>query len=158
MSSSPEIAQDEELPDYGPEPVTEQDKASTVQRLAAMTVPEKINAAMKGTREMRAILIRDANKRVAQAVLSSPKLTDSEVEGYARLTSLGEDVLRTIGQTRAWTKNYAVMHALVKNAKTPIAVSLSLLQRLNEADVRRVSINRNVPEPLRMAARRKLVG
>jgi hypothetical protein len=48
--------------------------------------------------------------------------------------------------------------ALVKNAKTPVAMSLTLLNRLNESDVRRVSIDRNVPEALRIAARRKLVG
>jgi hypothetical protein len=46
---------------------------------------------------------------------------------------------------------------LVKNPKTPVAMSLNLLSRLTESDVRRVSIDRNVPEPLRIAARRKLV-
>jgi hypothetical protein len=45
----------------------------------------------------------------------------------------------------------------VKNAKTPVAMSLTMLSRLNEGDVRRVSIDRNVPEALRVAARRKLV-
>jgi hypothetical protein len=94
---------------------------------------------------------------VALAVLSSPKLTESEVESYARMTSVGEDVLRTIAQTRAWIKNYGVVSALVRNAKTPVALSLNLLNRLTETDVRRVSIDRNVPEPLRIAARRRLV-
>lgn len=143
--------------DYGPEPETEDERASMVQRLASMTVPEKVKAAMKGTREMRAVLIRDPNKLVALAVLSCPKLTDTEVESFARMGSVSEDVLRTIGQTRAWTKNYNVVQALVKNPKTPLAMSLNLLNRLNDADVRRVSIDRNVPEPLRIAARKKLV-
>jgi hypothetical protein len=66
-------------------------------------------------------------------------------------------VLRSIAQTRAWVKNYNIVVALVKNAKTPLAMSLTLLKRLNEADVRRISIDRNVPEPLRLAARKKLV-
>lgn len=143
--------------DYGAEPTTEEEKVSVLQRLAAMTVPQKVKAAMKGPREMRAILVRDSNKLVALAVLSSPKLTESEVESYARMTSVGEDVLRTIAQTRAWIKNYGVVSALVRNAKTPVALSLNLLNRLTETDVRRVSIDRNVPEPLRIAARRRLV-
>jgi hypothetical protein len=143
--------------DYGPEATTEQEKASIVQQLAAMTVLQKVKAAMKGPREMRAVLIRDPNKLVALAVLSSPKVSEAEVEAYARMTNVGEDVLRTIAQTRAWVKNYGVVNALVKNAKTPVALSLNLLNRLNEADVRRVSIDRNVPDPLRIAARRKLV-
>lgn len=133
------------------------DKASLVQRLAAMSVPQKVKAAMKGTREMRAVLIRDPNKLVALSVLSCPKMTETEVESFARMGSVSEDVLRTIGQTRAWVKSYQVVNALVKNPKTPVAMSLTLLNRLTEADVRRVSIDRNVPEPLRMAARRKLV-
>jgi hypothetical protein len=143
--------------DYGPEAASEEEKASLVQRLAAMTVPQKVKAAMKGPREMRGVLIRDANKLVALAVLSSPKVTETEVETYARMTSVSEDVLRTIAQTRAWVKNYGVVNALVKNAKTPVALSLNLLNRLTEADVRRVSIDRNVAEPVRIAARRKLV-
>ena len=72
------------------------------------------------------------------------------------MTSVGEDVLRTIGKTRAWVKNYVIVHALVKNAKTPLALSLNLLNRLTESDVRRISTDRNVPEPLRIAARKKL--
>lgn len=142
--------------DYGPEPATDAERASLVQRLAAMTVPEKVRAAMKGTREMRAVLIRDPNKLVALSVLSCPKVTESEIEAFARMGSVNEEVLRTIGQTRAWIKNYNVVHALVKNAKTPVALSLNLLNRLNEGDVRRLSSDRNVPEPLRIAARRKV--
>lgn len=143
--------------DYGPESTTEEEKASIVQQIANMSVPQKVQAAMKGTREMRAILIRDPNKMVSLSVLSCPKVTETEIESFARMGSVSEDVLRTIGQTRAWIKSYNVVLALVKNSKTPVAMSLVLLNRLNEADVRRLSIDRNVPEPLRIAARRKLV-
>jgi hypothetical protein len=147
---------DDDSTDYGAESTTEEERASVVQRLAGMSVPEKVKAAMKGTREMRAILIRDPNKLVALAVLSCPKVTDSEIESFARMGTVSEDVLRTIGQTRAWIKNYNVVSALVRNPKTPVALSLTLLGRLNDADVRRVSIDRNVPEALRIAARRRV--
>jgi hypothetical protein len=152
---TPLVDSDEE--NYGDEPTTDDEKASVVQRLANMSVPQKVQAAMKGTREMRSILIRDPNKMVSLAVLSCPKVTETEVESFARMGSVGEDVLRTIGQTRAWVKSYNIVLALVRNSKTPLAVSLLLLNRLNESDVRRLSIDRNVPEPLRIAARRKLV-
>jgi hypothetical protein len=143
--------------DYGAESTSEEEKASVVQKLANMSVPEKVRAAMKGTREMRAILIRDPNKMVSLSVLSCPKVTETEIESFARMGSVSEDVLRTIGHTRAWVKNYNVVLALVRNAKAPVALTLVLLNRLNESDVRRLSIDRNVPEPLRIAARRKLV-
>lgn len=148
---------DTDATDYGTEEQTAEQKAATAKRLADMTVPEKVKAAMKGTREMRATLIRDPNKMVASAVLSCPKLTEQEVEAFARAGNVSEDILRTIAQTRAWVKNYGVMLGLTKNPKTPLALSLTFLHRLNDRDLRGVSIDRNVAEPLRIAARKKVV-
>lgn len=135
----------------------EQAEKTFQERLGSMTVPEKVKCAMKGTREMRAILIRDPNRMVSFAVLSSPKVNEAEVEAFAKMGNVSEDVLRTIAQTRAWTKNYSVCLALVKNAKTPVALTMNLIQRLTESDVRKLSIDRNIPEPLRLAARKKVV-
>lgn len=141
----------EELPE-GAEP-----RASTVQKIAALNVAQRMTVAMKGTREERAILVRDPNKIVAAAVLSSPKLNDSEVEAIAKMANVSEDVLRTIALSRAWTKNYAVVHALVRNPKTPVAMSMNFLPRLVDKDLRSLSTNRNVPEVLRVTARKKVV-
>ena len=119
-----------------------------------MSFTDRLKAAMKGSREMRAILIRDPNKMIAAAVLSSPKLNDSEIEGFSRMANVSEEVLRVIGSERAWTKNYNVVVGLAKNPKTPVALSLNLMARLNDRDVSSLASDRNVPEPLRQAARR----
>lgn len=129
-------------------------RAATVQRLAKMTVTEKIKAAMRGTREERTVLIRDPNKLVSLSVLSGPKLTEQEVESYARMASVSEDVLRVIGSTRAWVKNYGVLRGLAFNPKTPVAVSLGLVSRLVEKDVRMMSTDRNIAEPVKILARK----
>src|SRR5262249_30115601 len=84
---------------------------TVVQRLASMGFTDRLKAAMKGTREVRGILIRDTNKMIAAAVLSSPKLTEAEVESFARMANVSEEVLRTIGQNRSWMKNYGVVVA-----------------------------------------------
>ena len=131
---------------------------SLEQRLAAMSFPARLNAAFKGTREIRAILIRSPNKMLAAAVLSSPKVSDSEVETFARMTNVSEEVLRTIGGNRAWTKNYGVVMGLTKNPKTPLAISLNFMARLNDRDLSTLSVDRNVPEPLRIAARKRIGG
>jgi hypothetical protein len=132
-------------------------REGVVQRLAKMNFSERMKAAMKGSREVRAILVRDPSKMIACAVLKSPKLTEPEVEAFARMGNVSEDVLRTIGGNRAWMKNYGVVLALAKNAKTPLAMSLQLLNRLNDRDVANLSSDRNVPEPLRVAARKRVV-
>ena len=125
------------------------------QTLAQMGFIDRLRAAFKGTREMRASLIRDPNKMIAAAVLSSPKLSDSEVESFARMANVSEDVLRVIGSNRAWLKNYGVVVGLTKNPKTPVGMSMNLLSRLSDRDAAILSVDRNVPEALRAAARKR---
>jgi hypothetical protein len=135
----------------------EEDSSSVVQRLAAMNVPQRLKRATKGTREERAVLIRDPNKMIAVAVLSSPKLTTTEVEAIARMANVSDEILRIIAMNRAWMKNYNVVWALAKNPKTPVPLSLNLLPRLAEKDLRTLSSDRNVPDILRITARKKIV-
>jgi hypothetical protein len=130
------------------------ERRGAAQRLAMLTVSERMKVAMQGTREERSILVRDSNRLVSSAVLSSPKLSESEIEAIARMTNVSVDVLRVVGTSRVWTKNYAVVAALTRNAKTPIAVAMHLLHRLTERDVKGLSTDRNVPEPVRLAARK----
>jgi hypothetical protein len=125
--------------------------------LAGLPIKKKIKLASKGTREQRAQLIRDPNKLVAAAVLSSPKLTDAEVESFAKMANVSEEVLRVIGMNRTWLKSYGVVLGLVKNPKTPPAISMQLLQRINERDMKMVAVDRNVPEAVRLAARKFIV-
>ncbi len=131
------------------------DEGTAVKKLAKLGVVEKMKLATNGTREQRSLLVRDPNRLVAAAVLSSPKLTESEVEQFAKMANVAEDVLRVIGSNRAWTKNYGVVAGLVKNPKTPLALSMTLLQRVNDRDVKMLAIDRNIPEPLRIAARKR---
>jgi hypothetical protein len=125
--------------------------------LSNLPVIDRIRIAMQGSREQRAQLIRDPNRLVAAAVLSSPKLSDSEIESFARMANVSDEVLRVIGTARAWLKNYAVVPALVRNPKTPPAISMTLVSRLSPRDVKALSIDRNVPEALRLTARKLVV-
>jgi hypothetical protein len=138
------------------EPADDQSRESLIQQIANMSFTERLKAAMKGSREMRGILIRDPNKMISAAVLSSPKLNEAEIESFSKMTNVSDEVLRIIGTNRAWTKNYSVIYGLTKNPKTPLAISLTLMARLNDRDVTTLGTDRNIPEPLRAAARRKV--
>lgn len=133
------------------------ERQSTTARLALLGVADRMKAAMKGSKEERAILIRDPNKLVSVSVLSSSKITESEVENFAKMANVSEEILRIIGQNRAWTKNYGVIAALAKNPKTPLGVSLHLVQRLNDRDLKSVAMDRNLQEPLKLAVRKRIV-
>jgi hypothetical protein len=129
----------------------------TAAMISALPILDRLKLATKGTREQRAVLIRDPNKVVAIAVLSSPKLSESEVEAFTKMGNVSDEVLRIIGHNRSWTKNYSIMLGLVRNAKTPPAISMTLLGRLVERDIKLVSMDRNIPESVRIAARKYLV-
>lgn len=132
--------------------LTDKDRLTLIQKINAMTVVEKIKAALTGNMETRAILIRDSNKIIPRAVLQSPKVSDSEVEGYAAAKNVSEEVLRLIATNRKFIKTYVVMRALVNNPRAPINITLPLLPRLNDRDLKGVSLNRNVPEVIRTLA------
>jgi hypothetical protein len=152
--------QPEEVPETADDPLIDDGAASDEAEdidprvLSTMPVVDRLKIAMRGNREQRAQLIRDANKMVSVAVLGSPKVTEAEVEGYARMANLSEDVLRVIATNRAWVKNYNIVSALTRNPKTPTALAMGFLQRLNERDLKMIAIDRNASEPVRLAARK----
>jgi hypothetical protein len=127
-------------------------KLSTLQKLARMTVGERVQAAMKGNKDERFILIRDGAKVVALAVLESPKVTDTEAEMFASMKNVQEAVLRGIASKRKYVKNYAVIRALINNPRTPLDLSLPLMPHLLVMDLKHLSMNKNVSDLLRKLA------
>jgi hypothetical protein len=111
-------------------------KVSLVLRLYGLSTGEKIVTALKGTKDERAILVRDPNPLVALAVLASPRLTETEIESFASMKDAPIEVLRHIGNHRDWTKRYKVLSGLVHNPRTPRGIALSLVPRLNPRDLK----------------------
>jgi hypothetical protein len=138
-------------------PVEEEERQSAINfRLATLSVREKIRYALFGNREIRAVLVRDTNREVARNVLHSPKLTESEIEGIAAMRSVSDDILREIGNSKEWTKSYAVAHNLVRNPKTPPLISQRLLSRLRSPDLVILGRDRSVSDAVRHNASRVL--
>jgi hypothetical protein len=130
----------------------EKKRETLLEKIGRMSAVEKIKAALTGNQETRLLLVRDSNKIVARSVLQSPKLSDGEMEAYASMKNVSEEVLRLIAMNRAFIKKYVVARALLNNPRAPIDVTLSLLPRMNEKDLKGLSLNRNVPEVIRSLA------
>ena len=129
-------------------------RITLLQRLSKMRVAERVQMALKGNREERMALIRDSCKVVQRAVLQSARLTDREVEGFAAMANLTDDILRLIGSNRKFRKNYTIMKNLMFNPKTPVDLTLHMLPSINAMDLKNLSTNKNVPETLRTSANR----
>jgi hypothetical protein len=117
---------------------------------------EKIRLATVGNAYCRQVLIRDTNRLVAMTVIRSPSITDSEVVAAASNRAVCEDVIRYISNSREYTKDYAVKHALVNNPKCPLATSLRMLPFLRPEDLKTLSRSKNVPGALATAAKKLL--
>jgi hypothetical protein len=127
-------------------------RQTLLQRISKMTVAQRVQFAMKGGSEARRTLIRDSNKVVQRAVLQSPRLTEQEVEAFASMANLTDEILRLIAGNRNFRKNYVVVRNLINNPKTPLDVTLHMLPMLNAVDLKKLTMNKNIPETLRTTA------
>lgn len=132
----------------------EMKKQTIIQILKEMSTGHKVALAIKGNSEVRKILVRDKNRLINTKVLENPRVTESEIENYAKSTNVPEDVLRKIGSTREWVRQPVVVRALVNNPKTPLGLSMGLLKMIPLRELENLSKNRNIPEALRNTARK----
>lgn len=130
------------------------ERISLIRRIMFMTIKDRVRLGIKGDREARGILVRDANKIVATAVMHNPRITDHEVENIATMRTVAEEVLRLIGTNRAWARSYPIIHNLARNPRTPMATAVHILSRIRTKDLKSIALNRNVSEAVRRQAYR----
>jgi hypothetical protein len=130
------------------------DRMPVYQQIALMSVKDRVMLAIRGTREARMILVRDPNRLIAAAVIRNPRITENEVESVSAMKTVSEEVLRLIASSRSYTRSYVIIHNLVRNPRTPIAISMGFLNRIQSKDLRQLSSNKNVPDVIRQTAAR----
>jgi len=135
----------------------EQKRLNVTQQIQRMSVSQKIKLALSGAKDARGILIRESSKIIALGVLANPRITIGEVEFFAKSTNLMEDVIRKIGTNAEWSRKPAIMQALVNNPKTPVGISMGFIPRLSERELAILEKSRNIPGPVRTAARNLLI-
>jgi hypothetical protein len=137
-----------------PETAEEATKKLTItQRVLKMSVSEKIKLATLGNKEARTLLLRDANKLVCMAAVTSPRITEGEIMTLANSKTTSTDVLRYIYANRELLRNYGLKLSLVKNPKVPLPTALKFLQTLQERDIKELARDRNVPNTVQSQAK-----
>lgn len=137
-------------------PVGEEARRSIEARISAMTVPEKVELASKGNREVRRILSKDASSMVARAVISSPRLSEEDVVAFASSSVTNEEILRAIADNRQWTSNRQIVSAIVQNPRTPPPAAIRFLSMFANSELRVLMNNRGVGVVVRQEAKRLL--
>ena len=151
---------DAELVDETAEELDEEEQQerskNIMARVSKMSIMEKMKLARMGNTDARGLLVRDRNKLVAAAAIRNPKITDSEVEGFAKSRQLSDEVIRIISNNRQWTRNYPVKLGLCMNPKCPPGTAIKFLNFLTDRDLGTLMRSRDVPGPISVQARRIL--
>jgi hypothetical protein len=151
---SAELAAEDSQPVLCAETPEEHQKKLTIsQRIAGMSVSQKIKLGTLGNKEARTLLLRDPNKLVCLAAVTSPRITDGEVMTLALSRTVNADVLRHVYSSREYLKVYAIKMSLVKNPKVPLPTALKLLLTLHEKDIKELARDRNVPQTIQAQAK-----
>ena len=158
------LAEDDDNPEAvraGEDEEAEADEVSErylplMMKIRNMSSAEKLRLAMVGNSSARAFLVRDKDKAVAFAAISSPAVQENEVPAIVRSKEVSEDILRFAGNKREWTKNHEIKHGLVFNPKTPVGISLRFIGHLRDDELKQLSRSRNVAQPLKSAALQRL--
>jgi len=123
-------------------------------QIRLLPVPARLKLTRGAGRVLRAILLRDGNVQVALSTLLNNNLSEQEIEQTANSRSVDEEVLVAITKKREWINRYNVAKALVKNPRTPLPVSLRLVNRMAVRDLRELGRDKNVPDAVRSTALR----
>lgn len=125
---------------------------SRLQQIQSLPVSEKIRLAETGSKELRALLVKDSYVQVQEAVLDNPQITEIEIVNFAKSPKIGFALLRKIATNRDWLKNYQVRLALVRNPRTPLPIALKLLSTLRDTDLKELAKSKEISEDLAVAA------
>jgi len=124
------------------------------QKVLSMKPVEKIKLALKGNKSARGLLLKDSNKQVSLTVLKNPRITEDEVESLVKSKSTPEHLIREISRNRNFMKEYGIKKGMVMHPKTPLEISMRLINHLYIKDIEQISKSREVPSALKNQALR----
>ena len=121
-----------------------------------LSVFQKIKLGRMGNKEARSLLVRDRNKIVAVAAVSSPKITEQELLSIAQSRAVGDEVIRVICRNKEALRNYQIKVALATNPKTSQATAMKFVNYLQDKDLQKLMKSKDVPTVISTHARRIL--
>jgi hypothetical protein len=126
-------------------------------KILAMSVHEKVQLALHGSREERALILRAERAGVVQASLvRNPRISLDEITALARSSLLAPDAAEVLAENRQWGSSPQVAAALARNPRTPLRTACDVLDKVNPADLRAIAKGLGVRMQVAQAARKRL--
>lgn len=125
----------------------------TENQVRALPLAMRVKLAYGASKTLRNILIKDSSPQVAITALNRSAISDREIEQLCQSRSVSEEVLTEVARHREWVGKYRIMLTLVKNPRTPVNISTTLLPRVATRDLKVLGVDRNVPDSVRSRSR-----
>jgi hypothetical protein len=101
--------------------------------------------AMAAGKEEIAGYLHDPSPRVIRALLENRHLVEEDVLIIAKRKNLPSDILEMIFKDKRWAESYPVRHALARNPRSPLSVSLSIARYLRIFDLEEITRSHFIP-------------
>ena len=118
-----------------------------------MKISQKVRLATIGSRQDRALLVRDPNRIVHMAAVLSPKIQGRDLKDFAGNKEMPDNVINYIAGRREATRDYQMLLKLVNNPKLKLATGIRMINFMRANDLRSLSRSRNVSPKLAKAAK-----
>ena len=120
--------------------------------IGKMNIAQKVRLATLGSRSDRDMLIRDGNRLVHMAAVTSPKNQMKDIVAWSANKQIPDNVIVYIANNGKYKRNYHILINLVNNPKTPLNESVRLIPNLQPKDLANLIKNRNISGNLRRMA------
>jgi hypothetical protein len=152
-----EAAAGAEAEDKGGAGIGVGDGVNIFQAVRTAALAEKIKLAKQGTRQVLNVLIQEGDKQIMKFVIQNPRLGGAEVLMILKNPGTSLELIQAIAKNSSWMQNDEVRYQMVICPKTPLPLSLQLLNGLNPKDLAKIAKSSNVKNQLKSNALKLLM-
>jgi len=128
-------------------------------RVRAASPHEKMQLALRGNRDERAVILRDPTARPAHGhLLRNPQIGVDEVALIAGMRTASADLLKQIADRREWAQRAEIASALVRNPKTPVPLAIKMIPWVAVAELRQLAKTSSLRTPILREIRKRILG
>ncbi len=120
-----------------------------LKRMEGLPRGEKITLARRGPGRVAAALALTTDRTLIAAALDNPYLTEAHLIKVLGLQQVPSTTVKALAQHRKWSLRYNLRLAMVRHPLTPFHAVLTWLPNLAVSDLRQISQDPAMPEPVR---------
>lgn len=127
-----------------------------INRLASISLGERISLARRGSAAVAAALLVDKEGRVWQTALEDSRLTEAAIVRALRHSNATAAFVEAVCHHSKWSFRHEIRLALLRNEKTPLARAIDFARSLPPAQLRDVLQASRLPEKIKSYIRKEL--